>query len=286
LHLQIQYSCDSFEVAYPKIKAMLKQGRYRNILFNLDQCGHKHVERATLVDIMHLNNSVEIFYTFAIQPLLSFLRKSEPQKLAAQLQHLQMSPADLNKLGGEMSNSVWLGTAERLVFETFNNCAPYVSPFSINNPEGWRYWLIHFANSYRGRQVYNNILHDNASSQAHFGRSGLNMLSYDPSHDDGALYLFDMSGRKKAKQQLFNDVPRLLSDCGDVLGVQEFYEEIYNLTPAHKDDIHSAIADNPDIEVVTPAGGERRKANTIIVGDVIKLRKQKSFFPMFLRKPE
>jgi len=286
LHLQVQYLCDPFEVAYPKIKALLKQGRYKSILFNLDQCGHKHVERATLVDIMHLSNSIEIFYTFAIAPLLSFLSKSEPERLDVQLRHLQMSQADLNKLTGEMSNNSWLGTAERLVFGNFNNCAPYVSPFSIRNPEGWRYWLIHFANSYRARQVYNNILHDNASSQAHFGRSGLNMLSYDPSHDDSALYLFDVSGREDARQQLFNDIPRLVSDCGDVLGVEEFYEGIYNLTPAHKDDIHSAIAENPDLEVVTPSGGERRKANTIGVGDVIKLKKQQSFFPMFLRQPE
>ena len=94
-------------------------------------------------------------------------------------------------------------------------------------------------------------------------------------------YLFDVSGRKNAKQQLLNDIPRLISDFGDVLGVEEFYEEIYNLTPAHKDDIHSAISENPDLEVITPSGGERRKANTISIGDVIKLKNQLSLFPMF-----
>lgn len=286
LHIQVQYLCDQFEVAYPQIKATLQQGRYRNILFSLDQCGHKHVERATLVDIMHLNNSVEIFYTFAVQSLLTFLRKSEPERLADQLRHLEINQAELDRLTGEMSNNAWLGAAERVVFENFKNCAPYVSPFSIKNPEGWRYWFIHFANSYRARQVYNNILHDNASSQAHFGRSGLNMLSYDPSHDSGSLYLFDIADRENARQQLHNDIPKLISDCGDVLGVAEFYEGIYNHTPAHKDDIHSVIAENPDLEVITPSGGERRKANTIGVGDVIKLKDQKSFFPMFLRKPE
>src|SRR3546814_15689587 len=82
-----------------------------------------------------------------------------------------------------MSRNDWLGTAENIVFDAFRLCAPYVSTFSINNPGGWRYWLIHFANAYRARQVYNNILHDNASLQAHFGSSGLNMLSYDPRHD-------------------------------------------------------------------------------------------------------
>jgi hypothetical protein len=34
-------------------------------------------------------------------------------------------------------------------------------------------------------------------------------------------------------------------------------------------------------ELITEAGGQRRKANTIVVGDVIRLRRQRSMFPMF-----
>jgi len=282
LHLRIEYLTDSFEVGYPRMKQFLEQGRYRNVLFNLDQCGHSHVERATLLDIMRAHPSVEIFYTFAIEALLSFLQKSDPIQLATQLRPFGIEPAGLDVLNGAMSKPSWLGAAERLVFENFRTCAPFVSPFSINNPGGWRYWLIHFANVYRARQVYNNVLHQNSSAQAHFGRSGLNMLSYNPNDDGGALYLFDVSGRETARTQLLTDIPRLISESGDVIGVGDFYEGIYNATPAHTDDIHRAIIENPDIEVITPAGGERRSANTIGVGDVLKLKRQKSFFPMFL----
>jgi three-Cys-motif partner protein len=282
LHLRIEFLTEAFEVAYPQMKGFLEQGRYRNVLFNLDQCGHSHVQRQTLLDIMRSYPSVEIFYTFMISALLSFLQKSDPVQLAAQLRPFDIDSTNLGALDGAMSKHNWLGAAERLVFETFRTCAPFVSPFSINNPGGWRYWLIHFANIYRGRQVYNNVLHENSSSQAHFGRSGLNMLAYDPSHDDGSLYLFDISGREGARNQLLEDIPRLISESGDVIGVGDFYESIYNATPAHTDDVHSAIIDNPDVEVITPAGGERRKANTIAIGDVLKLKTQKSFFPMFL----
>ena len=52
--------------------------------------------------------------------------------------------------------------------------------------------------------------------------------------------------------------------------------------PPITDDVHVAIIENPDIEVITPGGGERRKANTIGVEDVLKLKRQRSFFPMFL----
>jgi hypothetical protein len=95
------------------------------------------------------------------------------------------------------------------------------------------------------------------------------------------LYLFDDTGRKSAKDQLFGDIPRLISESGDIVEVGEFYESVYNVTPAHTDDIHTAIMENPDVEVITPAGGKRRKATGIGINDVLKLRTQRSFFPMF-----
>ncbi|MCY4463827.1 MAG: hypothetical protein OXC26_26035 [Albidovulum sp.] len=78
------------------------------------------------------------------------------------------------------------------------------------------------------------------------------------------------------------DIPRLVSESGDAIPVVDFYESIYNATLAHAEDVHGAIIENPDLEVLTPAGGERRKPHTIGVNDVIKLRRQRSFFPVFL----
>ncbi len=281
LHLNIAYRSEDFERLYPEIKEILQQGRFRNVIFNLDQCGHSDVDRWTLIDIMRSYSSAEIFYTFAIKSLIAFLRASEPARLSRQLAALGLSESDLKTLEGGMNKKDWLAVAEKLVFDAFSNCAPYVSPFSINNPDGWRYWLIHFANSYRARQWYNDILHQNSNLQAHFGRTGLHMLSYDPQHDTGSLYLFDVPGRASAKDQLTADIPRLVSEFGDAIAVSEFYETIYNATPAHTDDIHSAIIDNPDLEVITEAGGERRRSNTIVTSDIIRLKRQRSFFPSF-----
>ena len=282
LHVRAEYLNELFQEAYPKIKGFLDQGHYRSVLFNLDQCGYSHVKNNIILDIMSSYPSAEIFYTFMIGSLLAFLQKDQPEQLQARLNPLGVTSTDIDALDGVISRNDWLGTAEKIVFDAFRGCAPYVSPFSINNPDGWRYWLIHFANVYRARQVYNDILHRNASLQAHFGRPGLNMLSYDPRHD-GMLYLFDDNGRASAKGQLLGDIPHLVAEFGDVIPVMDFYESIYNTTPSHADDIHTAIIDNPDLEVITPAGGERRKANTIAVNDVIKLKQQTSFFPMFPR---
>ena len=222
-----------------------------------------------------------IFYTFGIETLVSFLNQSDLTALAKQLASFGVTVAELAELDGLISKQAWLGAAERIVFNAFRGCADDVSPFSIHNPQGWRYWLIHFANSVRARQEYNNILHQNSSSRAHFGRSGLHMLAYDPSEADSMLYVFDEPGRAQAKIQLYDDIPRVITNYGDAIGVGDFYASIYNATPAHMLDINSAIIDNPDLEVITEDGGERRKANRIRIGDTLRMKHQRSFFPMF-----
>jgi three-Cys-motif partner protein len=284
LHLQVAYYTRPFEELYPEIKGLLEQGRYQNVLFNLDQYGYTEVEITTLADISVSFASAESFYTFSISSLLSFLSRTNPGLVARQLAFLGVTPNDLSSLEGQMSKNSWLGAAERLVFDVFRGCARYVSPFSINNPDGWRYWLIHFASNYRARQEYNNVLHQNSSMQAHFGRSGLNMLTFDPKHGEGALYLFEQSDRERAKFQLLEDIPRLVTDFGDAVGVGQFYASIYNITPAHMDDIHSAMIENTDLEVLTEAGGERRKHNTIRFDDTLRMKRQRTFFPMFFER--
>jgi three-Cys-motif partner protein len=282
LHLQVRYLNRAFEEVYPELKELLERGEYKNVLFNLDQCGHSQVELETITDIIASFASAEIFYTFGITSLLTFLRKSDPKRLAKALDPLGVRVADLAQLDAVMNKHAWLGAAERLVFESFKRSSKFHSPFSINNQQGWRYWLIHFASSYRARQEYNDILHQNKSAQAHFGRSGLNMLSYDANDDSAMLYLFDEPGRIEAKKQLYDDIPRLISGYGDAVNVGDFYGSIYNATPAHTDDVHFAIIENPDLEVITAeGGGERRKANTIKATDILRMRKQLSFPKFF-----
>ena len=279
LSIDVRYSQQKFEDLYPHVKKVLAAGRYRNVLFYLDQCGHSDVDQRTLRDIIHSYPSAEIFYTFAIDALLAFLRKSEPARLDRQLAHLHLDHDDRSALDQVMSKNEWLGTAERIVFETFRSCAPFVSPFSINNPSGWRYWFIHLATSYRARQVYNDVLHENNSPQAHFGRAGLRMLSFDP-QDARNLYLFDEDCRATAKDQLFDDIPRLLATLDGGIPVSTLYANIYNSTPAHAADIHSALVDNPDVIVGTKQGGKRRTPATITPDDFVLLERQRSFFSL------
>jgi len=277
LKINPHYFSDYFENIYPTIKNLIRTEKHKSIIFNLDQCGHSHVRTETLIDMMTLNESVEVFYTFVITALLAFLEQNNPRALTAQLSYLQLTEQDFDVLVKQASKREWLGVAERIVFDSFQKCAKFVSPFSINNPGGWRYWLIHLANSHRARQVYNNILHQNSQTQAHYGRSGLNMLAHDPS-ETKTLYLFDASARDQAKDELHNDIPKFISDSGQPLSIKSFYELIYNHTPAHSDDINSAIIGSNELLVKTTTGGTRRKASQINTTDYIEFRKQRSFF--------
>jgi len=233
-------------------------------------------------DIMSSWGSVEAFLTFSIDTIKTYLSIDEG-KNGVLMGHpdLRREIYSYIKEGGAVINKKdWMGFAEQVVFERLKSCAAYVSPFSINNPKGWRYWLMHFANRPAARRVYNNVLHDNSSYQAHFGRSGLQMLSFNPDEETN-MYLFDASSRLSAKKELHEDIPRLMDVHADVLSVQDFHLTIYNETAAHSDDIHTVLIESDDIEVLTPAGNARRTASAIKVNDVLRLKTQRSFFPMF-----
>jgi hypothetical protein len=283
IHVQAHYFNNYFDQIYTDIKATLRAGRYGNVMFNLDQYGSSHVDLATIRDIFLTWKSAEAFLTFPIQTVRTFI-STEKEKSSVLIQEEDL----LKEIYAFTEKSIlnkndWLGGVERIVFDKLRECAPYASPFSIHNPDGWRYWLIHFANSHRARQVYNDVLHANSSSQAQFGRSGLRMLSFDPSHE-GTLYLFDQCSREAAKSDLYDDIPRLVLDQGDAMSVMDFYTNVYNETPAHSDDIHEMMLANPDMEVLTPSGNPRRSTNTITPEDTLRVKMRKSFFPIFLSK--
>ncbi len=283
LYLHFRYYNEKFEDIYPKIKKELFQLSYKNVIFNLDQAGYIHVSKAIIIDIMQSWKSAEIFLTFLISSILKYLSTNEDkdQTLKKFSSEIRKDVFSILKSPDEPISKVeFLGRAEQIVFEHLKQCATYTSPFSINNPDGYRYWFMHFANSYKARQVYNDVLHDNNSCQAHFGNCGLNMLSYSP-NDGGMLYTFNDESREKSKEALHNDIPKLVSEHGDALTVEDFYIASYNGTVAHSNDIHDIFIENPDLQVITSKGGERRSSNTIKSTDTLKLKNQKSFFPMF-----
>lgn len=266
----------NFGDAYLNIRNVILKNKCHNVFFNLDQCGYSHVTSKIIQDITNTWRSSEILLTFMIQSFLAYLPLED-------VKNSFLTPETLEKIKSIRENGVpltkkeWLGDVEKIIFEHLKFCAAYVSPFSINNPNGWQYWLMHFATSHRARQVYNDILHKFGDAQAHFGKAGLHMLSFNPK-DNANLYLFNDDSRASAIDALMEDIPRYVSQSGKAILVEQFYKNTYNETPAHSEDIHQAIIDNQELEVITKEGGARRKANTIKIDDIIRLKPQKSFY--------
>lgn len=267
-----------FDEFYVRSKPHMLRTKIRNVFFNLDQCGTAQVNNTILSDIIESWHSAEILYTFVISSLLTYLspKKTNTTILSPALQG-QINDLTIEYENAQYNKDEWLGRAEKTIFEYLKRTADYVSPFSINNPDGWRYWLMHFASSYRARQVFNDVLHQEFTTQAHYGRSGLRMLAYEPS-EEMQIYMFDDIGRESAKHELYDDIPRVISGHGNSLPMEEFYKHAYNETPAHSDDIHQMMIDNPDVEVLTKGGKPRRKPHTIDKTDRLQLKQQCSFF--------
>ncbi len=270
------FHIDYFEVDFGKSLTSISQKilatKVRNTIFNLDQYGHSSVSETHLKSALSLTRSSEVFLTFSIKSFLAFISPSKRQDK-------RIFDGKISEIPLHKTKKAWLAAVEKIVFDEFQTLANFVSPFSINNKTGWEYWLVHFANSFRARQVYNDILHRKKNSQAHVGRSGLKMLRYN-TIEDASLYLFDANSRQGARDELFYDIPKFLADytTETSLPVADFFDQTYNQTPAHSDDLNSALIRSPDIEVLTATGGKRRKPQMIKRTDTIRLASQKTFY--------
>ena len=96
---------------------------------------------------------------------------------------------------------------------------------------------------------------------------------------------FDDEARKMARDELPEDIPRLLSEKGEGIRMTDFWTDIYKQTPAHSDDINHSIFANSDMEVLTPKGNPRRAPHTITFNDIIRLKRQRQFHFMSGRIP-
>lgn len=277
LLVELIFMNETFEDAYPLIKTHLADRKIlRNVFFNLDQCGSSHVSRKTIFNILMTYRSAEVLMNFAAQSMFTYLSRNNPEALDRVLASHGIDRSQIEDISEVASKREWRAAIEKLVYESFKKCAPFVSPFAINNPDGWLYWLLHFSNEPKARQVYNDLLHENAGLQGHFGRPGLNMLTYDP-RTEGQYYLFAEEDRKKAREALYYDVANIVSEFGNAVPVSEFIRSVSNETPCHSHDLGQAMIDNPDISVVTENGRERRSHKGIRPTDTLILKPQRSF---------
>lgn len=280
LKISVDFRTSDFSAEYLQIIQKLDDiGVTKNVFFNLDQCGHSLIVPSMVSEILTRYRSAEAILTFSIESLLNYLPAQNAQFRNRILSKYEVDVTRLGELDQIIGKHEKRGLSERLVFEAFERCAPFVSPFAINNPGGWRYWLMHFSNTYKARQVYTDLLYEEPGVQGHVGRSGLRMLQYDPSNGDSE-YLFRDEDRKIALDQLSIDIPREVSGFGTAVSVDEFTRSICNQTPAHSRDILSAIIQSPEVKIINENGNPRRSVDGVKRTDLIEIELQRSFHYM------
>jgi len=276
----------AFSEAYPEIKARIQTDRHSNVLFNLDPCGYTQVGFEIIQDIMCSFKSPEVFYTFMIGALFNYASWKNPQKTQNLIRDFGVQQEVFFEDQSFRTKDEWLGAVERILHTELRTVANFVSPFAINQErnQGYNYWLLHFSKSHRAREVYNDVLHQNAGGQAHFGKSGLKMLEYTANETGVRKFDFGADFRTESKFALHTDLPAIIHEFGDVIPIELLKASIYNDTAVHPEELSAVMIENQDIEVLTPAGSKRRVATAIKDTDLVRVTTQKHLFPIPSKK--
>lgn len=282
LNVRILPKQGPFVDIYPEVRSILLKYRFSNVLFNIDPCGYTQVNLPIIQDILGSFKSAEVFFTFMIGSLFNYSSWMDPKKTNDLMLNFCGTQEQFFQDESFRKKAEWLGAVEKIVYHEFTHTAKFASPFAINQSgsSGYNYWLMHFANSHRAREVYNDILYKNSGVQAHRGKSGLRMLGY-TSLDTG-VRTFDWGSdlRSENVTSLQNDLPNAISEFGDAVAIQTLKASIYNETTSHSDDIKSVLIDHTDIEVLTKTGGKRRSPGSISDDDIVRLNDQRQLFPI------
>lgn len=172
------------------------------------------------------------------------------------------------------------------------NCgARYYTLFFIRSSKGHGdYWLIHFSQKARARDVMTKIHWEKNTNFIHYGGAGMDMfhaLGYVPKHDEEFTgqtplgFCFDEQAHGASVAALMEQIPRLIYPDPDGMGFGELFATTCNMSPASANIYRSALGELMavgDIEVVDRNGGSRRSANRIHDTDLIIPSRQRRLF--------
>lgn len=277
---------DKSELLIEHVKRrMPRSGR---AIFLLDQYGYAEVPTTTIHRIMKQMPSAEVILTFNVASLLTYITDKKGQ-----------AEALLNRVGVPESlrgrTIADIKTNERdwrlfiqacLYPDLVRNCgAQYYTLFFIRSEEGHGdYWLVHFSQHARARDVMTRIHWEKSNFFIHYGGAGLDMfegLGYAPSLD-GSLsnqarlgFEFGEREREDSVRALMEQIPRLVySAPGEGLVFESMFATHCNMSPAHAE-LHkeavSRLRDEQELEVVRDS---RVTSSKIQDGDLIRRPKQ------------
>jgi three-Cys-motif partner protein len=269
-----------------------KMPRVARAIFLLDQYGYSDVPTQLVAKVLRSLPGSEVILTFAVDAMLNFF--SEQTAITRSLLCKIGIPEVLRGRSFDeikKSESEWRLFLQACVYrELVEKCqAKYYTLFFIRSTHGHGdYWLIHFSQRARARDVMTRVHWEKNNHFIHYGGPGLEMfeaLGYVPEKDDAitgqeSLFCFDDVARVASIKQLVTQVVPLIYADPDGTTFAELFATTCNLSPASADIYKEAIAearDGRELEVVSAKTG-KTTGGKIQEDDRIKVPDQKDFF--------
>lgn len=263
-------------------------------IFLLDQYGYSKVPAPLIRKILKALPGGEVILTFAVDALLNYV--SDKKDVTKGLLEKIGTPEALRGRTIEdikKNESDWrLFIQSCLYKDLVDSCdAKYYTLFFIRSSKGHGdYWLIHFSQKARARDVMTQIHWEKNTNFIHYGGAGIDMfhaLGYVPKHDkvftgQASLgFCFDDQARLASVGALMEQIPRLIYPDPDGMAFGEMFATTCNMSPASADVYRMAIGElmaEKEIEVADREGGTRRMASRIHDTDLIIPSRQRKLF--------
>lgn len=262
-----------------------ERGRGKRAIFVLDQCGYAKVPIPAIRNILERLDNAEIILTFATDSLIDYLGQSPTIQKILKRVGVPISPQDIKTM---KEHHDWRRAIQIFLHREIHeqSGARFYTPFFIRSKDAHRdFWLIHLSGHARARDVMVAQHWKENTSFAHYGRSGLRMLGYDPDEDftltgQNTLpgFFFDETAEASCHDALLGQVPDRLPKHSHAISFDEFFSNLTNETPATSEHLKHVLADlvrEGVIEVRDRTGEKLRQVGVRQKSDLIIRKRQK-----------
>lgn len=302
-----------FEDLYRPIIESIRDGFGENVraIFILDQYGYTDAPFSIIREIFNSLPKAEIILTISVDHLIDYIQNPNEVVKQAQVDMFNGGRTIINSglelqktlkegLGLDLkelydikkSKKQWRGIIENMITEKikFFSGARFYTPFFLSEKGNHRdMWIVHLSNHPQARnvmcQIHWDIANQDKVKMSHYGYHGLDMLGYNAKNDKNYAenmlsgfddFSFNDDAEKKMKEKIMEEFVRTLHGTPTTFG--EFYAQIANHTPAHKEHLNTYARELLQMRELSVVGknGEQRRLD-IKDTDIIQVPPQGSF---------
>lgn len=262
-------------------------------IFLLDQYGYSDVPTDRIAKIIESLPGSEVILTFAVDALLTYFSdRTEITKVLLQKIGIPDMLRGRSFEDIKRSDKDWRLMVQSCLYkELVEQCrAQYYTLFFIRSDRGHGdYWLIHFSQNPRARDVMTGIHWQNNNHFIHYGGPGLDMfrvLGYVSKNDNRIsgyqplLFEFDDDAKRASTNQLVEQIAPIIYADSDGMTFAELFATTCNLSPASADIYRDAVdilRGHHEIEIISSVTGKPTQAR-VQDGDRIVIPSQLGLF--------